>query len=106
MVIPHSQYLACSHQVTSVTTSFKKKEANIKLERHVTASNIFGTATFLLNATEVAMDLTLWALRAGPSVAPRTPYLEIKSHKKNEIPFLDICLDKLEGDKKRPLGLD
>ena len=67
---------------------------------HVADSNILCNEQFLAKAKEVARDLIEWALGPGPSEEPRVPYLEIRSRKKKEIPFLDIDQVKNLGDKQ------
>ena len=71
----------------------------------VPASRTLETGTFLVKAMDVATALTLCALGAGPSSAPRAPADLIRDLIKNDKAFLDKGRLAFRGDTNKARGL-
>ena len=68
------------------------------------ASRTLVSDQFFIKATEVAIDLTLWALGDGPSSPPKAPADEIKDLRKKETAFFEMPLVGHLGETNRVLG--
>ena len=65
------------------------------------ASRTLASDQFFIKATEVAIDLILWALGDGPSSPPKAPADEIKDLSKNKTAFFEMPLVGHLGKKKK-----
>ena len=75
------------------------------LDLHVPASNTLLSDAFFMKAMEVAIALTLCALGAGPSSAPRAPEDLIRVLIKNDKAFFDKGRLAFRGDTNKARGL-